>query len=134
MRIGDVAELTGVSERLLRYYEERGLLHPRRNVAGYRQYDASDLERVRSIRFLLDTGMPTSAIVQVAHCVSDGIEPTIAACPELASRVGRQRDDLLDNIRVLREKLARIDAVLTPGKEEPPHGDAAHSHTLSRRP
>lgn len=114
MRIGDVAELTGVSERLLRYYEERGLLHPVRGVNGYREYDDADVERVRSLRWLLDTGMPTSTIVRVAHCVSDGIEPTIAACPELASRVGRQREELLDNIHTLRKTLARIDAAFTP--------------------
>ena len=113
MRIGAVAELTGVSERLLRYYEERGLLRPGRGGNGYREYAADDVERVRSIRWLMDAGMPTSVIVQVAHCVSEGIESTVAACPELASRLGRQREELLENINALRETLERIDSALT---------------------
>ncbi|MEU6698659.1 MerR family transcriptional regulator [Pseudonocardia sp. NPDC046786] len=112
MRIGTVAELTGVTVRLLRYYEERGLLHPRRGYNGYREYTSSDVDRVRGIRWLMDTGMPTSTILHVAHCVSDDVQSTIEACPDLASRLGRQREDILENIRILRGTLARIESSL----------------------
>ncbi|AYG04604.1 MerR family transcriptional regulator [Gryllotalpicola protaetiae] len=115
MKIGAVAELTGVNERLLRYYEERGLLHPNRGLNGYREYDEVEVARVRSIRWLIDAGMPTSAIVRVAHCVSDGIEPTLAVCPELAFRLQRQRKELLGNIDALRGALARIESAMAPG-------------------
>src|SRR5690606_34688872 len=97
MRIGAVAELTGVSVRLLRYYEERGLLRPHRSPNGYREYGAADIDRVWGIRWLLDAGMPTSTILHVAHCLSDDVAATIAACPELASRLVRQREDVLEN-------------------------------------
>jgi hypothetical protein len=45
MRIGELRRRTGVSERLLRYYEEQGLLRPQRRPSGYREYDDSDVTR-----------------------------------------------------------------------------------------
>ncbi|WP_366525445.1 MerR family DNA-binding transcriptional regulator, partial [Mumia sp.] len=38
MRVGELAELTGVAPRMLRYYEEQGLLVPPRQDNGYRSY------------------------------------------------------------------------------------------------
>jgi DNA-binding transcriptional MerR regulator len=56
MRIGDLARATGVKPRLLRYYEEQGLLTPLRQPNGYRQYARSDIAAVRHIRVLLAAG------------------------------------------------------------------------------
>jgi len=39
MRIKELSERTGVSARLPRYYEEQGLLTPRREENGYRDHD-----------------------------------------------------------------------------------------------
>ena len=48
--IGEVARLTGVSQRMLRHYDEIGLLVPSdRTVAGYREYSESDLLRLQRI-------------------------------------------------------------------------------------
>lgn len=48
--VHEVSELTGVSVRTLRYYDEIGLLHPsKRTEAGYRLYTDSDLERLGQI-------------------------------------------------------------------------------------
>jgi len=38
MRIGELSAKAGVSRRALRYYEEQGLLVPRREANGYREY------------------------------------------------------------------------------------------------
>jgi DNA-binding transcriptional MerR regulator len=52
-RIGEVAKLTGVTTRTLRYWEELGLLHPAsRTGSGERHYAAADLRRVTRIRDL----------------------------------------------------------------------------------
>jgi DNA-binding transcriptional MerR regulator len=117
VKIGTVAELTGVSERLLRYYEDRGLLHPHRGSNGYREYDDADVARVRGIRWLLDAGMPTAVIARVAHCMADEIEPTVAMCPELASLLQRQRRELLDTIESLRDAVARLESVMARGQD-----------------
>ena len=54
MKIGELARSTGVHPRMLRYYEERGLLEPSRDPNGYRSYGAHQVERVKKIRDLLE--------------------------------------------------------------------------------
>lgn len=62
MRIGELAERTGVPQRMLRYYEQQGLLAPRRGDNGYRRYIEQDIARVRQVRSLISSGMPTRII------------------------------------------------------------------------
>ena len=57
MRIGELADLTGVSARSLRYYEQQGLLAPQRADNGYRTYDRGDAVRVANIKRLLEAGL-----------------------------------------------------------------------------
>jgi DNA-binding transcriptional MerR regulator len=58
MRIGELSRRTGVNERLLRYYEEQGLLRPDRLPSGYRVYAESDVQTVgRDEIYRHSTGM-----------------------------------------------------------------------------
>src|SRR5438105_12090673 len=51
LQIGEVAERTGVTQRTLRFYEEKGLLKPpSRMEGGFRLYSAEDVQRVERIR------------------------------------------------------------------------------------
>jgi MerR family transcriptional regulator, repressor of the yfmOP operon len=53
LQIGEVAERTGVTQRTLRFYEERGLLKPpSRMEGGFRLYSEEDVQRVEQIRRL----------------------------------------------------------------------------------
>jgi MerR family transcriptional regulator, copper efflux regulator len=54
LTIHEAAETTGWSARMLRYIERIGLVTPRRNVSGYRVYGAAELQRLRTLRELLD--------------------------------------------------------------------------------
>lgn len=55
LQIGEVAERTGVTQRTLRFYEEKGLLKPpTRMEGGFRLYSESDVKRVKQIRRLQD--------------------------------------------------------------------------------
>ncbi len=50
MKIGEVAEASGVPPKTIRYYEAIGLIEPAdRTEAGYRDYDSRDLETLRFI-------------------------------------------------------------------------------------
>ena len=54
LTINEAAETTGWSPRMLRYLESVGLIEPPRNGAGYRIYGPGELQRLRTLRVLLD--------------------------------------------------------------------------------
>lgn len=62
MRIGELAALTGVSVRSLRYYEHQGLLDPKRSLAGHRLYTVEDQALVEQIQELFQAGFCSSVI------------------------------------------------------------------------
>ncbi|WP_261131022.1 MerR family transcriptional regulator [Bacillus sp. Marseille-Q3570] len=60
--IGVVKELTGLSERQIRYYEERKLIFPERTVKGTRKYSFSDVETLMEIANKREDGVQTNEI------------------------------------------------------------------------
>lgn len=60
--IGTVHELTGLSERKIRYYEERGLIFPERTERGTRKYSFSDVELLLKIAEKREEGVQTTEI------------------------------------------------------------------------
>jgi DNA-binding transcriptional MerR regulator len=59
MRIGELSRRTGVSARMLRYYEQQHLLASTRSANDYREFAETDVDRVQQVRALLDAGLPT---------------------------------------------------------------------------
>jgi MerR family transcriptional regulator, global nitrogen regulator len=62
--IGMVRELTGLSERQIRYYEERKLIFPARTSGGSRKYSFSDIELLIEIANKIEDGVQTTEIKQ----------------------------------------------------------------------
>ena len=54
LTIHEAAETTGWSPRMLRYVEQLGLVASPRSAAGYRLYGPAQLQRLRTLRQLLD--------------------------------------------------------------------------------
>jgi MerR family transcriptional regulator, copper efflux regulator len=54
LTINEAAEVTGWSARMLRYVERVGLVEPTRSPSGYRLYGPAELQRLRTLRELLD--------------------------------------------------------------------------------
>ena len=55
LTIHEAAETTGWSSRMLRYVEQLGLVVPTRSPSGYRLYGPAELQRLRTLRELLET-------------------------------------------------------------------------------
>jgi DNA-binding transcriptional MerR regulator len=54
LTIHEAAQTTGWSPRMLRYVERVGLVAPRRSDAGYRLFGPEELQRLRTLRELLE--------------------------------------------------------------------------------
>jgi len=101
MNIGELARQTGVSIRSLRYYEAKQLLSSQREKNGYRFYDRSATERVRTIQFYLSLGLTTNEIFDVVFCSKP--EEIEALCDETDS------SSCPEAIGFYQEKLAEIE-------------------------
>lgn len=62
--IGIVRELTGLSDRQIRYYEERKLIFPERTSGGSRKYSFNDVELLMEIANKIEDGVQTHEIRQ----------------------------------------------------------------------
>ncbi|MGI5126139.1 MerR family transcriptional regulator [Pseudonocardia sp. CA-107938] len=111
MRIGELAARTGVSVRLLRYYEEQGLLQPERLPSGYRVYAESDVDTVARVRVLLAAGLSTATIAQVLPCVA-GTDPVVPICPDMVAVLRRERARIDTSIAALEASRALLDDVI----------------------
>ncbi|MFD4995717.1 MerR family transcriptional regulator [Streptomyces buecherae] len=107
MRIGELARRTGVSTRLLRYYEEQGLLRSERDSNDYRHYAPEAVERVRRIRELLATGLNTEAIRTVLPCTHSA-GPGVRDCAHFTDIVDGQLSKLDDDIAELQRRRAAL--------------------------
>ena len=76
-RIAELAKLYGLNSDTLRYYEEQGLLHPRRGGNRYREYSVDDLCDLNIIRSLRELGMGMEEIKQY-FCVPRTVAGTDA--------------------------------------------------------
>lgn len=62
MKIKQVEELVGITSKNIRFYEEQGLLQPRRTENGYRDYQTEDVELLKKIKLFRKLGVPVEQI------------------------------------------------------------------------
>ncbi|MGI5227584.1 MerR family transcriptional regulator [Actinoallomurus sp. CA-142502] len=124
MWIGRLTERTGVPARLLRYYEEQGLLTPERLPNGYRDYGEHLVGRVAQIRGLLDAGLTTSIIRQILPCLDDPCTIHVRdADPDLIAALEHQREQMDDKIACLTRNRDAISAYLDAVRRRTSRGD-----------
>ena len=76
MKINEVEALVGITKKNIRFYEEQGLLTPRRNSQnGYREYGEAEIAVLRQIKLLRKLDVPLDEIrtMQGGGTVADGM-------------------------------------------------------------
>ena len=92
LTIQEAAETTGWSPRMLRYLETVGLIEPPRSAAGYRIYGPGELQRLRTLRGLLDRHGLGPSDVAFAKRMRDESELEDAVARWLAEKAEKPED------------------------------------------
>lgn len=72
MNIGNAAEASGVPAKMIRYYEETGLIpNSHRSDSGYRTFEAIDVHTLRFIKRARDLGFSTARIRELLKLWQD---------------------------------------------------------------
>ncbi|WP_405137237.1 MerR family DNA-binding transcriptional regulator [Nocardia sp. NBC_01388] len=123
LRIGELSQRTETSRRLLRYYEEQGLIFSSREANGYRDDDEL-VDRVPQIRGMLAAGLHTRIIKQILPCLlTPRAIHSFDVTPEMLATLELERDSMTERIHVLernRDAVARYVAEVRRVQAESP--------------
>lgn len=139
LQIGEVADRTGVTQRTLRFYEERGLLKPpSRMEGGFRLYSENDVARVEQIKRLQSLlGLTLAEIKEMVEAeeIKEELNATFRPDRPLEERIERVRkridvtrrqydiisaklSAMLEMKKDLEEKLQRYQGFLTEMEQQ----------------
>ena len=113
MKINEVEALVGITKKNIRFYEEQGLLAPRRNSEnGYREYGSEEVARLQQIKLMRKLGVPLEeirAMLSGSHTVGDGMRRHLVAL-EREQRNLEQSVQLCQRLKDREERLDGLDA------------------------
>jgi DNA-binding transcriptional MerR regulator len=114
MKIGEFAEVVGLSIDAIRFYERRGVLRSApRTAGGYRTFVQRDLDRVRLARRLQQLGLTIDEVVD-ALTAHEGNGATCTSerwrLEQVEARIDAQMTALSHTRRLIRDALAACDA------------------------
>lgn len=120
LKIGEVANLTGMSVKTIRYYEEIGLLEPTttRSESGYRLFNSQVLNRLAFIKRSQSLGLSLSEIRDILEVHDSGELPC-----------GTVKQHLLLKVQAITEQIEALEILksellgLLSGWQEQPPGD-----------
>jgi DNA-binding transcriptional MerR regulator len=121
LQIGEVADRTGVTQRTLRFYEERGLLKPpTRMEGGFRLYSENDVSRVEQIKRLQSLlGLTLAEIKEMVEAeeVREGLNATYRPDRPVEERIERLGKRIEITQRQHNIISAKLDAMLEMRKD-----------------
>lgn len=117
MQAKEAAERLGITQRMLRHYENEGLLEVGRTLNGYRSYKEADLRRAGRIRDFIATGFSTREIRAMSACLSDeGAGPCEGGIEKLREKlehIDRLRAELDEKRRTVIDRMTTLESSLS---------------------
>lgn len=128
MNIGEAAKASKVSAKMIRYYEQTGLIPPvARTAAGYRSYTQADVHRLHFIRRARDLGFAVAEISDLLNLWDDQSRQS-ADVKRLAEQHIAELDRRMETMRQMAETLKNLIRCCA-GDERP---DCPILHTLGQ--
>lgn len=90
--IGQLAKRTGVAVSALRFYEEKGLLHPLRTNGNQRRFLRSDIRRVSFVLIAQKLGLGLDEIETHLANLPEGRNPTLTDWQKISRAMREQID------------------------------------------
>lgn len=115
-KIGEFSRLSRVSVRMLRHYDQLGLLTPSQTdkFTGYRYYSADQLPRLNRILALRDLGF---SLEQIAGLLDEDL-----STDQLLGMLKLKRAEVEEQMQLEQQKLARLEVRIRQMSEAPKHG------------
>lgn len=112
MKINEVEAQVGITKKNIRFYEEQGLLSPRRDSSnGYRDYGEAEVAVLRQIKLMRKLGVPLEEIrrMQAGGTVADGMRRHLVTL-ERERKSLEQSIQLCQSLKDREERLEALDA------------------------
>ena len=107
MKIGEVANETGLSINNIRFYEKKGLLAPsRKEESGYRDYTAEDVNRLKTILLYRKMGLP----IETIYLVFQGSVSLKVALERQTQELVKQKDEITASLELCQKALKDINS------------------------
>jgi DNA-binding transcriptional MerR regulator len=127
VRIGEVAECSGVSPTTIRYYEDIGLVpEPVRTASGYRDYSESAVARLSFIRAAQSIGLSLGEIREVLALRERGETP----CPHVITLLDQRAAELAERIAALEQMRTDLVQLAEHARQLPAREDADFCHII----
>ena len=109
-KIGEISKLYNIGTDSLRYYEDLGVLKPRRNENGYRMYSIGDIRTLNILRELRSIGFSIKEIKE--HLESYDVAQTLDMFAEATERINKRQQELDEIKRNVLERIHELNDYL----------------------
>lgn len=103
MKISEAADAIGAPARMLRYYEQQGLIAASRSSNGYRDYSEEQVEHARHVRALVEAGLSTRMIKIVLDIETPGPAKRSEVCGRASA------EELARELRVVENRIVCLE-------------------------
>ena len=117
LKIGELAHLSGLSVKTIRYYEDIGLLAPtvERSSSGYRLFQSQVLNRLAFIKRAQSLGLSLQEIKPLLALHDRGELP----CPEVKEQLQKKISAIAAEMEALKIQQAELQSILKVWQEQP---------------